>query len=511
MPADPTLKANALANFGGRVIPSALNALAVPILLPLLGTEAYGLVGMIGAIQIIFTLLDLGLSLTTTREVAQRVVQPAGSASARDLLRTLEYVYWPIGIALGAGLALASGALSSTLVNPEELARSDVRFFFVVLGLSLGARWPVSLYEGVLMGLQLQVRQNILTISAAGVRVVGALAVLAVLDPSIKVFITWHALVSVVEVVAIYHLAWRSLPVGPAPRFRGSILRGVRRFALSVSGVAVLGTLISQADKFLIARYLPLRELAHYSLALTAVGPLPQVAAAVASASLPRLAVQSISDDSEAMKRTYRDTTSIILYVAVGVSLALTFFGEVILRTWTRSPAVAEATAPILAVLSIAYLINCAYSMAYAVAVGRGWTTIPLRTNIIGTPVALISLWLLIPRYGVIAAAWVNLALFLAYFLVYAWWTTRTGLVERGLLSSIALPGYLLLGILSFGATSRAGDEASNLVQLAWLTLGFLVYGLLGLLLLPVHLRRRFMVLSRQSTIEEPSDGNAGG
>ena len=65
-----TIRWNITANFFGSVWAVALTLLIIPFQVKILGMEAFGLVGLIATLQIVFNVLDLGLSATITRSVA---------------------------------------------------------------------------------------------------------------------------------------------------------------------------------------------------------------------------------------------------------------------------------------------------------------------------------------------------------------------------------------------------------------------------------------------------------
>jgi len=66
-----------------------------------IGVEAYGLVGVHTTLQAMFSLLDLGLGGAMMREIASLSVEPDAGPKMRRLVRTLEGVYWVIGIVVG--------------------------------------------------------------------------------------------------------------------------------------------------------------------------------------------------------------------------------------------------------------------------------------------------------------------------------------------------------------------------------------------------------------------------
>jgi O-antigen/teichoic acid export membrane protein len=65
-----TLKRNIFSNLAGGVWIAALTLVITPIQINLLGVEAFGLIGFIAILQIVMSVLDLGLSSTITRELA---------------------------------------------------------------------------------------------------------------------------------------------------------------------------------------------------------------------------------------------------------------------------------------------------------------------------------------------------------------------------------------------------------------------------------------------------------
>jgi O-antigen/teichoic acid export membrane protein len=70
----------------------------VPLYIKFLGIEAYGLIGFFAMLQASFQILDLGLSQTMNREMARYSALRDKAGEARDLVRTLEVVYWAIGL-----------------------------------------------------------------------------------------------------------------------------------------------------------------------------------------------------------------------------------------------------------------------------------------------------------------------------------------------------------------------------------------------------------------------------
>ena len=154
-----TLKKNVLANFGGKAWSGLIQLIFVPFYIKFLGMEAYGLIGFFIMLQGLLSLLDLGLSTTLNRELASRSV--GGNAKeTRDLVRTLEWIYWPIAIVIAVGIISVAPWIARCWVNVKGLPVQSVQNAIVLMGLVTAAQWPYSLYSGGLMGLQKQVLLN---------------------------------------------------------------------------------------------------------------------------------------------------------------------------------------------------------------------------------------------------------------------------------------------------------------------------------------------------------------
>ena len=92
------LKRNIAANFAGNIWQALMGLAFIPLYIRFMGVESYGLVGYFATLQALFVLLDMGLSSTLTREMARLSVLKNNAKEMRDLVRSLEIIYWIIAI-----------------------------------------------------------------------------------------------------------------------------------------------------------------------------------------------------------------------------------------------------------------------------------------------------------------------------------------------------------------------------------------------------------------------------
>lgn len=77
-----------------------MELIVIPLYIKFLGIEAWGLVGFFATLLVTFGLLDMGLSTTINREMARLSVLPGKEQEMRNLVRTLEVIYWGIAGAI---------------------------------------------------------------------------------------------------------------------------------------------------------------------------------------------------------------------------------------------------------------------------------------------------------------------------------------------------------------------------------------------------------------------------
>jgi len=182
-----TLKKNVLANFGGKAWSGLIQLVFVPLYIKFLGMEALGLIGFFIMLRGLLRLLDLGLSTTLNRELARRSAS-GNVQEARDLVRTMEWIYWSIAIVIAAGIIVVAPWIAISWVNVKGLTAQSVQHAIVLMGLVIAVQWPFSLYSGGLAGLQKQVLLNIIRASMSTIKAGGAVLVLWLISRSIEAY-----------------------------------------------------------------------------------------------------------------------------------------------------------------------------------------------------------------------------------------------------------------------------------------------------------------------------------
>jgi len=461
----------------------------VPLYIKYLGIEAYGLIGVFAILQASLALLDMGMKPALGREMARFTAGAHNAQSIRDLLRSVE----SIGAITSVGIALciwaASPWLASSWVVSKNLPTDVVAHAFAAMGVVIALRFIESIYISSIVGLQRQVTESVVSSSMATARGLGAVGVLAWISPTIHGFFVWQGLVSLFTVPILAIIVYRELPSAPrSPRFSWPAIAGIWRFAAGVMAITLLALLLTQVDKILLSRLLPLKVFAYYALAAVLTNTLYMLTSPISAAFYPQFTELATRGDSAALRRAYHQAAQLTTVVVGGAGVMLIMFADSILRLWTANSQLAAQVAPLLKVLAVGTLVNALMGIPYQMQLAHGWTALTIKINAIAVIILVPALFYVVPQYGAIGAAWIWVFLNIGYLIVDIYFMHRRLLPTekwRWYGQDVSMP--LLAAIVAASIGRYAVPEMnSRLIETALLVLfsGFVV--LAGVVVCPL-------------------------
>jgi len=410
-----SLRRNILANYVGAGWSALMVVAFVPLYIRCLGIEAYGLIGVFALLQGCLSLLDLGLAPALSREFAQA---PDSGHPTRwhDLLRSAELTVTGIAVALWLGLLASANWLAAHWLQREGLGLDETFHAFMLMGGVVGARILENVYRSVLVGRQRQVTLNLVATVVATLRGAGAALVVWLVSPSVTAYFLWQLAVSLLS-LGLFSLGVRSVLPAPAqtPRFSLPALRGIARFASGAMGIALLSVLLTHLDKIFLSRLLSLEAFGMYSFAVVVAQTPLGLVGPIVQASFPRFAQLDAQRREAELVVLYHASAQLVAVLLGAATIVLVVFGETALRLWTRDPALAARTYPIVATLATGSLLNGLMTVPYYLQMASGWTALSLRANLVSLLVVVPALYVVVPLHGAIGAAAVWLALNACY------------------------------------------------------------------------------------------------
>ncbi|MGO9566179.1 MAG: oligosaccharide flippase family protein [Desulfomonilaceae bacterium] len=330
----------------------------VPFYVRYLGVESYGLVGLLAAFQGMANLLDLGIGATLNREMARLSATEGNEPGQRNLLRTLEIIYWGLAAVIATVAMLLAPVLASKWVNPLTLSARVITDSFRLMGLCVALQFLFGFYQGGLMGLQRQVLVNWILVLVSTVRAVGAVLVLIFVSRRIEVFFLWQIVPVAVGGLLTRRYLWQAIQHCSQPKFSLPAWKSTWKFASGWAICSMLYVIFAQTDMIILSKLLTLDCIGYYALAKTMVQPLTTMAGAVAASALPRFNQLVELRNTGELSAIYHKSTQFLISLLVPTSVILVLFSRDILLLWTRDVAIADNAHLILSYLVVGALFS---------------------------------------------------------------------------------------------------------------------------------------------------------
>jgi len=410
-----SLKQNIVSNFAGQGWTIIVGMIAVPFYIQHLGVEGYGLVGFYGALRAIFnSFLDFGLSATIKREIARYAVSPTKITQTRDLVRTMEIAYWIIGLLLSLIVFISAPLISTYWIRSKTIPTSTIENAILIMGIITFIQWPLTLYQGGIIGLQKIVLLNGINVIVATLRGVGGVLAVWLFSPPIIAFFIWQVILSLFQLVLTTYYFWHNLPSSDhTPRIRPSIISEIWRFSLGMSGSSFFAFFVGQADKIILSKVLTLDHFGYYSIAVTLNEQLQMVNSQITQPLFPRFSALISLNHIESLKDLYHKACQLVSVIILPLAGTAAFFSHEIIYLWTQDLQIASIVSPIATLLFIGTALQNLFDIPFSLTIAHGWVRLIFYRSITIFLLFVPLMLILSLTYGGIGAAvtWVLLNL----------------------------------------------------------------------------------------------------
>lgn len=326
---------NVIWNLFGGVWAGVLIVLATPWYLSRLGLEGYGIVGLWLMMQVMMGLLDMGMGATLVKEFADVRPDCNGLDFKRDLLRTLESVYWVVALLLTLTLLLAARWIAGHWLKSTALPDANLGTAIQLMAIALGVQFPCALYLNGLAGLQEHGRMNALQIMGNSLRYGSGTAILF-WRADLVWFFGVQALVATVQTLAT-RSALRGMISDAAarpPLFRLEMFHRLWRFSTGMALTAVSAVLLANADRIALSKMLPTADLGKYAVAFTATGLLQMGIQPFYRAFFPRFAELVSLGDTVRLRNEYFRSCRLMATIIIPLGILGWAFAPQLFHIW---------------------------------------------------------------------------------------------------------------------------------------------------------------------------------
>lgn len=467
-----SIRSGIAANILANVLIAVIFFVSVPLFIRYLGVEGYGLVGFFIFAQSLVTVLDLGLMTMLTREFAVLSGDKnSDGRNSRDLLRTSEVIYWSAAVVAGL-IWTASAGLLTWFVNPEGIDSTTLYHCFLLMGATFALQFPVSLYTGVLFGLQRQVAISVVSVTLAVFRNLGAVAALHFYSSTPQTFFAWQLIAALLHVPVLVWLVRSALPkFSGSPRFRTAMLTEKWRLVAGIGLITLALTILANQDKFIVARLISLSDFGYYALAAVVANGLHWLVQPIFKAMLPRLSQLAARSDRGSLSLLYHQGCQLLTIVVVPVAALWAIFPNELMLLWQRNGTIADNTDGLVTILMTAAIFNAIFYMPYALQLAHGSTRLHLAATLGGAVLSIPLTILAAVNFGAVGAAAVSVVINLTMILFVVPALHQRLLRDEAVawfLDDVLIPGgaAVLVGVVAryvFFPTSASG----TVIQLA--------------------------------------------
>ncbi len=386
------LSGNVIVSLAGWVVPSVVALAALPIGAQRWGASRFAIVALAWGLIGWFGQFDFGIGRGLTRAVASR------HASGRD--GEIPAIVWSAHVALailactiGTALWVAAPRLSASALDvPGALQHDAIRSIrWMALGI-LPIVW------GTASRAVLEARQQFRLATALRMPAVAATYALPLLAHS-----AGDAVMVMVLVRAVY--AGVQMIAMRVPMARPDAMKEVLRDGGWITLSAVISPFLVQGDRFALANGLPIAASGGYAAVQEVANKLALFCVALQPVLFAAMSAARTVDERAARAIARRATIATAAAVAVP-ALVLMLFAEPLLKLWLQA-AYDPVAAHVMPIMAVGVFVNALAQVPFAyLQAGRGDRAVAILHSV-ELPLFLAALWLVVPRAGVLGAAWV--------------------------------------------------------------------------------------------------------
>src|SRR5215831_13057842 len=183
-----------------RILPGLAQIVAVPVLLHLLGPAHYAAIGLFLTVQTLASLLDIGISSAIARQSAWLTGAGADAKTFVSLLRGFEIPYLAITGAILVAAILGGYSFIDLAfgIHPRSVGLDPLAA--ALLFGTVIVRLPFGIYFGYLSGRRHIQAANVILMTTDLVRILGALALVVLVDANLSIFFGWQFAVAAASV-----------------------------------------------------------------------------------------------------------------------------------------------------------------------------------------------------------------------------------------------------------------------------------------------------------------------
>ncbi len=462
-------------NFAGNAWNGLLIVCTTPWYLSMLGMEGFGLVGFWQVLLYVFLVFDWGLGATLVREFARLQGERQGRQAYRELLRRIELTCLPGTVLIGTGLLASASWLATEWLQLSALSVEMVTGAIAWMSLSTSVQLMNALYLNGLAGMQRHGAMNLIQILGYSLKYIGGGLVLQ-FTKDLSIFFAFQGLCLLVLTAISRMVLTGVIDAVNVADERPGPAGGQRiwwRYAAGMFATAVLGMLLTNADRLMLSRMVSTEDLGRYSLAITGASFLQMMVFAFYRAYYPLFSELKASGNSQRLKEAYATACRNVGALVVPCAVLGWVFAHELILVWLghNDPTTAQLFRWLILGVSMAGLmwLPAAYQQA------NGWTSLHVWMMTLALVLGVPAAAFLVQRFGVQGGVAIMLVHGIVEITLGLLLMNRVYFPGESLrwYRSVVLRPLLVAGPLAWVIHRWMPEEVSRLEAIGWVFLAF--------------------------------------
>ncbi len=392
--------------FVGFLVPMVFTIFVTRELSVKLGIVEFGVFLLLNAINSFVGYIDLGLGAAVTKFAAE--YHARGDVLALKRLLSSSQVMFLITGSVGMAVFFILGKWFLPAFNIPSQSYNNIFFVFILAGAMFFFNSMNSTHSSVLASLQ---RFDLITKLGTANLIAVSLGTIILLKMGfqLKAVMALNLASVLLQSAAFWYYAKKLLPNLPS----GFVLEKAEvakayKFGLQTFVSSISDSSLVFLDRLIIPVFLSPSQLAFYSVPGNVALKISGVTNNLAGMFFPMASALSGTGQMEKLKHIYIRAFRNLSVVSLALSVSIILFSEKILFFWLGQDYAQNGTA-VLRVLAVTYYIVALYVPLRSLLLGLGQMKLLIRQSLVMAIINLLLLLILVPKFGIVGAAWAYL------------------------------------------------------------------------------------------------------
>lgn len=379
-----------------------LQLISIPIYILLLGTESYGLLGIISSIEAIMVIIDTTLSSSLTREISRKLVSTSRE-NVKNLIIIVGKYYFLIIFLLTLVFFLISYLLFMDALSKNN-GDYNILYLSTLTALLIFARLSISFAKSILIGDQKQITLSINQSIFITLRIVGSVILVYFFSNNLAIFLIWHLVILFLEFLALtifINIIFNNRKIKNV-NYK-YLIKDILSFAPNMFILALTSLIITQSDRVLISLNFDLLILGEYNYFKNLVLGMFVLTGGIHAYLYPTISSLFIYKNWNKISLNCEIISRVVTWAAFPFGIALFFLGDNIFLYFINNKVDFNYKDEVFIILILGTILNLLCMVPWLVLLASGYTNILVIINFIFVPITLLFTWFGFEYYDILS------------------------------------------------------------------------------------------------------------